>query len=176
MAAARIRQDLGGHIKDIRDKYLLTGETQDLAILFVPAESLYADVQEHFEDLVQRAHKDRVLIVSPSLLMMAIQVMQAIVRDSKMREQAHLIQVEVQRLLDDVGRLRERVGKLDTHFRQAQEDVATITISADKVLKRGEKITALELDAPAAVVTAPSDKTSATDTHGAGVALPFPPR
>jgi DNA recombination protein RmuC len=176
VAAARIRQDLGGHIKDIRDKYLLTGETQDLAILFVPAESLYADVQEHFEDLVQRAHKDRVLIVSPSLLMMAIQVMQAIVRDSKMREQAHLIQVEVQRLLDDVGRLRERVGKLDTHFRQAQEDVATITISADKVLKRGEKITALELDAPAAVVTAPSDKTSATDTHAAGVALPFPPR
>jgi DNA recombination protein RmuC len=133
-------------------------------------------VQEHFEDLVQRAHKDRVLIVSPSLLMMAIQVMQAIVRDSKMREQAHLIQVEVQRLLDDVGRLRERVGKLDTHFRQAQEDVATITISADKVLKRGEKITALELDAPAAVVTVPSDKTSATDTHAAGVALPFPPR
>jgi DNA recombination protein RmuC len=84
--------------------------------------------------------------------------------------------VEVQRLLDDVGRLRERVGKLDTHFRQAQEDVATITISADKVLKRGEKITALELDAPAAVVTAPSDKTSTSDTHGAGVALPFPPR
>ena len=176
MASARIRQDLGAHIKDIRDKYLLPGETQDLAILFVPAESLYADVQEYFEDLVQRAHKERVLIVSPSLLMMAIQVMQAIVRDSKMREQAHLIQIEVQRVLEDVGRLRDRVGKLDTHFRQAQEDVANITISADKVLKRGEKITSLELDAPAqAVAQGPVVKTGPAHTETGGI-LPFPPR
>ena len=173
LAAARIRQDLGGHIKDIREKYLLPGETQDLAILFVPAESLYADVQEYFEDLVQRAHKERVLIVSPSLLMMAIQVMQAIVRDSKMREQAHLIQIEVQRLLEDVGRLRDRVGKLDTHFRQAQEDVANITISADKVLKRGEKITGLELEAPAAALAETAVSPPLSD--GGGV-LPFPPR
>jgi DNA recombination protein RmuC len=181
LAAARIRQDLGGHIKDIRDKYLLPGETQDLAILFVPAESLYADVQEYFEDLVQRAHKERVLIVSPSLLMMAIQVMQAIVRDSKMREQAHLIQIEVQRVLEDVGRLRDRVTKLDTHFRQAQEDVANITISADKVLKRGEKITSLELDAPAPVLTEAGagktglDKSPAGSGESGGI-LPFPPR
>ena len=181
LAAARIRQDLGGHIKDIRDKYLLPGETQDLAILFVPAESLYADVQEYFEDLVQRAHKERVLIVSPSLLMMAIQVMQAIVRDSKMREQAHLIQIEVQRVLEDVGRLRDRVTKLDTHFRQAQEDVANITISADKVLKRGEKITSLELDAPAPVMTEAGAGKTGLNTSSAGSGenggiLPFPPR
>ena len=112
----------------------------------MPAESLYADLQEYFEELVQRAHKERVLIVSPSLLMMAIQVMQAIVRDSKMREQAHVIQVEVQRLLDDVGRLRDRVGKLDTHFKQSQEDVVQIGISMEKILKRGDKITALEVE------------------------------
>ena len=145
-ATGRIQQDVARHIKDIREKYLLTGETQDLAVLFVPAESLYADLQEYFEELVQRAHKERVLIVSPSLLMMAIQVMQAIVRDSKMREQAHVIQVEVQRLLDDVGRLRDRVGKLDTHFKQSQEDVVQIGISMEKILKRGDKITALEVE------------------------------
>jgi DNA recombination protein RmuC len=71
-----------------------------------------------------------------------------------MREQAHQIQDEVRRLLEDVGRLRDRVGKLDTHFRQSQEDVIQITTSADKVLKRGERIEAMDFEAPAIALTA----------------------
>jgi DNA recombination protein RmuC len=148
-AGQRVRADVAGHVRDIAQKYLLPGETQDIAVMFVPAESLFADLQEHFEDVVQRAHRQRVLIVSPSLLTMAIQVMQAIVRDARMREQAHQIQVEVQRLVADVERLRDRVGRLDGHFRQAQEDVAQITTSADKIAKRGERIEAMEFETPA---------------------------
>jgi DNA recombination protein RmuC len=86
------------------------------------------------------------MIVSPSLLMMAVQMLQVIVRDSQMREQAHLVQMEVGKILDDVNRLRDRVTKLDTHFRQAQEDIVHITTSADKVARRGEKITSMELE------------------------------
>jgi DNA recombination protein RmuC len=145
-AGQRVRADVTGHVKDIAQKYLLPGETQDVAVLFVPAESLFADLQEHFEDVVQRAHRLRVLVVSPSLLTMAIQVMQAIVRDARMREQAHQIQHEVQKLIDDVVRLRDRTSKLDTHFRQAQEDVVQISTSADKILKRGERIEAMEFE------------------------------
>jgi DNA recombination protein RmuC len=141
---------VGAHVKDIADKYLIPGETQDIAVLFVPAESLFADLQEHFEDLVQCAHRARVLIVSPSLLSMAIQVMQAIVRDARMREQAHQIQAEVGKLIEDVRRLRDRTLKLDGHFRQATEDVGLIVTSADKVLKRGERIEAMEFEAPGA--------------------------
>jgi len=152
IAGRRIRNDVGIHIRDVADKYLIPGATQDIAVLFVPAESIYADLQEHFEDLVQGAHKRRVLIVSPSLLTMAIQVMQAIVRDAKMREQAHMIQDEVRKLLEDVGRLKDRVGKLDSHFRQAQDDVGNITTSADKILKRGERIDAMEFKSADAVV------------------------
>lgn len=154
-ASARVRTDMQNHVKDIASKYLIAGETQDIAILFVPSESIYADLMEHFDDLVQKAHRARILVVSPSLLTMAIQVMQAIVRDSKMREAAHLIQDEVRKILDDVGRLRDRVGKLETHFRQANEDVAAIIVSADKVVKRGDKIEAMEFgEAPAAVPVA----------------------
>ena len=76
--------------------------------------------------------------------MMAIQVMQAIVRDARVREQAHVIQDEVRRLVDDVRRLRDRVGKLDTHFRQAQEDVGAIVTSSDKIAKRGDRIDQLD--------------------------------
>jgi DNA recombination protein RmuC len=145
-ATQRVKTDIGRHIKDIAERYLLRGETQDLAVLFVPSESVYADLNEHFDELIQKAHRARVIIVSPSLLMMAIQVMQAIVRDALMREQAHLIQSEVRKILDDVGRLRERVDKLDQHFRQAQDFVAQIVTSSDKIVRRGQRIDALEFD------------------------------
>ena len=143
-AMTRVRSDVGKHIRDIAERYLLPGETQDIAILFVPSESLYAEINETYEDLVARAHKARVIIVSPSLLMMAVQVMQAIVRDARVREQAHVIQTEVRQLIADVGRLHERVGKLQTHFRQAGDDVSAALISSEKILKRGERIDALD--------------------------------
>jgi DNA recombination protein RmuC len=149
-AAQRVRADIGVHVKDLSEKYLIAGETQDLALMFVPAESVYADLAEHFEDVVQRAHRARIVIVSPSLLSLAIQVLQALVRDARIRDEARVIQTEVQKLLEDVSRLADRVTKLDTHFRQAQDDVAQIRTSSEKILKRGQKIEALEFDeAPA---------------------------
>lgn len=143
-AAARVRADVGKHIKDIAERYLLAGETQEVAMLFVPSESLYAEINERFADLVARAHRLRVIIVSPSLLMMAVQVLQAIVRDMRVREQAHVIQSETRLLVEDVRRLHERIGKLGRHFTQVGEDVAAVMTSADKVLKRGDRIDAMD--------------------------------
>ncbi|MGD0633469.1 MAG: DNA recombination protein RmuC [Beijerinckiaceae bacterium] len=143
-AMTRVRNDVGKHIKDIAERYFLPGETQDIAMLFVPSESLYAEINENFEDIVAKAHKARLIIVSPSLLMMAVQVMQAIVRDARVREQAHAIQNEVRLLITDVGRLHDRISKLGNHFRQVGEDVTGALTSADKVLKRGERIDAMD--------------------------------
>ncbi len=143
-AGQRVRADLSKHIKDISDRYFIPGETQDVAMLFVPAESVYGDLIEHFDDVMQKAHRARIIIVSPSLLMMAVQVLQSIVRDARIREQAHHIQKEVQLLITDVRRLQERALKLDTHFRQAQEDVSMISTSAEKITKRGDRIEQLE--------------------------------
>ncbi|MCG7392086.1 DNA recombination protein RmuC [Microvirga sp. ACRRW] len=145
-AASKVRGDMLVHVKDIAEKYLIPGETQDIAMLFVPAESIYADLAEHFDDVVQKAHRARIVIVSPSLLTLAIQVMQALVRDARIREEARVIQVEVQKLLEDVSRLDSRVAKLDAHFRQAQDDVAQIRVSTDKIVKRGERIETLEFE------------------------------
>ncbi|NDA47681.1 MAG: DNA recombination protein RmuC [Alphaproteobacteria bacterium] len=143
-AGQRVRADLSKHIKDISERYFIPGETQDVAMLFVPAESVYGDLIEHFDDVMQKAHRARITIVSPSLLMMAVQVLQSIVRDARIREQAHHIQKEVQSLITDVRRLQERALKLDTHFRQAQEDVSMISTSAEKITKRGDRIEQLE--------------------------------
>lgn len=158
-ALRRVRVDIGTHIKDIAEKYLLPGETQEMALLFVPSESIYADLSEHFEDVVQKAHRMRVLIVSPSILMLAIGVAQSIVRDAAVREQARVIQTEMGKLLDDVRRLFDRADKLDKHFRLAQEDVAGLLTSAGKVKTRGERIEALEFE-PQAEVAAPVTDTA----------------
>ncbi len=93
---------------------------------------------------MQKAHRARVVIVSPSLMMMAIQVTQSILRDQRMSDQAHAIHAEVGRLLNDVRLLAERTGKLETHFRQAQEDVGMVATSAEKVTRRAARIDAME--------------------------------
>lgn len=146
IAAQQFRRDLELHIRDISEKYLLPSETQDTAFLFVPSESIFAEIHENFEAIVQKAQRARIVIVSPSLLMLSIQVIQAILKDQRMREQAHVIQSEVAHLMDDLSRLDERVRKLQGHFAMAQKDVDMIVTSADKLARRGERIEALEFE------------------------------
>ncbi|HVY51526.1 MAG TPA: DNA recombination protein RmuC [Devosia sp.] len=146
VAALGFRQDMQVHIRAISEKYLIPGETQDTAFLFVPSESIFADIHEHFEDVVQRAARARVVIVSPSLLMLSIQVVQALLRDVRVREEAHRIQAEVRELVGDVGRLKDRVIALQKHFTQANNDIGDILTSTSKIVRRGQKIDELELD------------------------------
>jgi DNA recombination protein RmuC len=143
-AAQAFRRDIEVHVRDISEKYLIQGETQDTAFMFVPSESVFAEIHENFEAIVHKAHRARIVIVSPSLLMLSIQVIQAILKDARMREQAHLIQGEVIRLMEDVARVDERVRKLQTHFGQSAKDIDDILVSTSKVTKRGQKIEALE--------------------------------
>ena len=153
-AQARVRADVGKHVKDIAERYLVPGETQDMALMFVPSEAIYSDLVEHFDDLAQKAHRARVVIVSPTLLMMAISVAQSILRDARMRDEAQEIQAEVGKLMNDVRLLVERAGKLETHFRQAQEDVHGLGAASARVARRSERIEAMdfsrEADPPAA--------------------------
>jgi DNA recombination protein RmuC len=143
-AAARVRQDISRHVSDIAQKYLIRGETQDLALMFVPSESVYLELHDGFDDLVQKAMRAQVVIVSPALLMLAISVIQQIQKDARMREAADQIHAEVGHLMDDLKRMHERVLKLQQHFGQANEDVRQILISAEKVEKRATRIADVE--------------------------------
>jgi DNA recombination protein RmuC len=160
-ASQRLRADVLRHINDIAEKYLLPGETQDSALMFVPSESVYAEIHDGFDDLIQKAYRARVVLVSPSLLMLAIQVMQQIMKDARIRDAADQIRNEVVNLGDDLSRLRERVLKLQKHFGDVNEDVRQILISADKIEKRAGRIEELDFskqDAPVEsprIVTAP---------------------
>ena len=144
-AEARLRGDVLKHVRDISEKYLIGGETHETAIMFVPSESVYAELYESFEDVIQKAHRARVIIASPNVLMLLVQTLQAIFKDARMREQAGLIKVEVTRLLDDVARLKERVGDLQKHFGAAAGDLEKLGVSADKITRRGLRIESLDL-------------------------------
>ena len=122
----------------------MPGETQDVALMFVPSESIYADLVEHFDDVVQRAHRARVVIVSPSLMMMAIQVAQSMLRDAAIRDSVHTIQGETGKLIADARRLAERATRLESHFRAAQDDLGEVIVATEKVTRRARAIDAMD--------------------------------
>jgi len=144
-AAQRLRTDVTKHFSDIANKYLIPGETHEMALMFVPSESVYAEIHDGFDDLVQKAYRAQVVMVSPSLLMLAIQVVQQIQKDARMREAADLIRDEVGHLMGDVGRLADRVRKLQQHFNQSNEDIRQAVISIEKIESRSERIRQVEV-------------------------------
>jgi DNA recombination protein RmuC len=163
IANRNFRRDIEVHIKAISEKYFITGETHDTAFMFVPSESIFAEIHENHDALIQKAHRARVVIVSPSLLMLSVQIVQSVLRDVRMREQAHLIQGEVVRLMDDVNRLDERVRKLQGHFGMAQKDIEDVLTSSGKITNRSRKIEALDFTAPE-----PEKKVAAVAASAAG--------
>jgi DNA recombination protein RmuC len=117
---------------------------------------------------VQKAHRARIVICAPNMLMLAVQTMQAILKDVQMREQAHLIQREVAKLMDDMGRFRERVLDLQRHFGQANQDIEKILTSSEKIAQRGRKIETLEFEetAPAIEPVKGADPPSTPEPRG----------
>lgn len=165
LAVARVKQDLAKHISDVA-KYMIPGETQDIALMFIPSESVYADLHERFDDVVQRAHRARVMIVSPTLLVMAIQVIKQVRKDAQMREAADQIRTEVGHMMKDVSLLGDRVRKLQSHLNQTNSDIDAILISTGKIEKRAGKIEGLDFDsetASAEPIPAPIRKIGAAE-------------
>jgi DNA recombination protein RmuC len=147
-AEQQLRGDVLKHVKNIAQRYLIAGETHETAVMFVPSESVYAELYERFEDVIQKSHRERVIIASPNILMLLVQTMQAIFKDARMREQAGQIKIEVVKLMEDVGRMRDRVIDLQKHFGLATQDVDKLLVSSDKIAKRGHRIEQLDLPEP----------------------------
>ena len=133
------------HIKDISEKYIISGETAESALMFLPSEAIYAELHANFVDVVENSYKAKVWIVSPTTLMATLNTVRAVLKDAYMREQAGVIQKEVGLLIDDVCRLDERIDNLGRHFKQANDDIDSIKISSSKISKRIEKIEAIEV-------------------------------
>lgn len=146
LAEQQFRTDVRKHITDIASKYIIPGETSDGAMMFIPAEAIFAEIHAAYPELVEYAQKNRVWIVSPTTMMAILTTARAVLKDEATRKQVHIIQEHLAMLSKDFGRFQKRMGNLAKHIEQANSDVQEVTISANKITNRFSKIEKVELD------------------------------
>ena len=155
-ARKNLEKAMKKHVSDIHERYILPGETSDWAVMFLPSETLFAELHAGFPQVVEYAFGARVGIVSPSTAMALLNTIRGVLRDADFRANASLIQVELGHLMNDLRRLDTRATNLQQHFAQAEKDVRDIGISAGKIMSRAERIREVEVDESAESV----DKTA----------------
>ncbi len=151
LAERQFKADIRKHIKDIADKYIIPGETSDGAVMFLPAESVFAEIHSHFYELVEEAQRARVWLVSPTTLMAVLTTARAVLKDTATRKQVHLIQEHLVALSKDFGRFQTRMDNLAKHIQQANKDVDEVNTSARKITSRFEKIEKVDVEEEIAV-------------------------
>lgn len=145
-ALKQFSTDVAKHIRDIADKYIVAEETEDSALMFVPSEAVYAEIHASMTNLVEQSYKARVYIVSPTTLMATLHTVRAVMRDAEFKTQAREIQKEVDKMLNDVRLLSDRVAKLNNQHNMMTKTFRDVTISTEKIVKTGEKIQEIEFD------------------------------
>ena len=145
-AASQFRQDIRVHIGNIAGKYILPEETADGAMMFIPAEAVFAEIHAHYPELVEEAWRQHVWLVSPTTLMAVLTTARAVLKDAAAREQVDLIQQHLNFLSKDFRRFQDRMDRLARHIRQASKDVDEVGVSARKISDRFEQIEKVELD------------------------------
>lgn len=152
VAGREFTRDVIKHVQAIAEKYIIPGETSDWALMFVPAESIYMELHTNFQNVIQEGYRRKVIVASPSSFWAILHSVRALIRDTKMREHAGVIQKEVGLLMEDVARLDKRVGNLSRHFEQTGKDIEEIQTSTRKIALHGSRITQVDLqgEAPAA--------------------------
>lgn len=146
VATRSFKSDVKKHVDDIAGKYIIEHETSDGAVMFVPAEAVFAEIHAYHGDLVEYAMQKRVWIVSPTTLMAVLNTARAVIKDVETRKQIHIIKDELSKLGKDFGRFEERMKKLAAHISQAHNDVQEVSISSDKISKRFRQIESVDLE------------------------------
>ncbi len=145
-AEQQFKIDIRKHIQDIAEKYIIAGETADGAVMFIPAEAVFAEIHARYFDLVEIAHRAKVWIVSPTTMMAILTTARAVLKDAATRQQLHIIQKHLHLLANDFGRFQKRMDKLAQHIEKAHSDVAEVHTSAKKISQRFGQIEKVELE------------------------------
>ena len=144
--ATQFKNDIKKHINDIATKYIIQGETADGAVMFIPAEAIFAEIHANHADLIELAHQSRVWITSPTTMMAVLTTARAVIKDSATREQVHLIQHHLIELSKDFKRFKVRMDQLTKHIQQANQDVEQVQRSSRKISTRFGKIEQVEFE------------------------------
>jgi DNA recombination protein RmuC len=144
LAQRQFKLDIKKHINDIADKYIISNETADGAIMFLPAEAIFAELHAYHADIVEEAYRRRVWLTSPTTLMAVLTTARSVLKDDATRRQVHLIQEHLVKLAEDFDRFRGRFDNLAKHIDQAAVDVKQIHTSANKISNRFSQIEKVE--------------------------------
>jgi DNA recombination protein RmuC len=148
VAEKQFKADVKKHVDDIGNKYIIPDVTSDGAVMFIPAEAVFAEIHAHHSDVVDHAMQRRVWIVSPTTLMAVLNTARAVMKDVETRKQVHIIKDELGKLGKEFGRFDERMKKLADHIRQAHEDAQQVRTTSEKISRRFISIEQVELDHP----------------------------
>lgn len=148
ITGAAFKGDVRKHIDDIANKYIIPGETSEGAMMFLPAEAVFAEIHARHRDLVDYAQNRRVWLVSPTTLMAVLTTAQSVIRSVETRKQIHIIKDELNKLGADFGRFQSRMDNLARHIEQAKNDVDEVHVSSRKISERFARIERVELEAP----------------------------
>ncbi len=146
LAQKQFRADIRKHVDDISKKYIIPNETSDGAVMFVPAEAVFAEIHAHHAETVEYASARRVWIVSPTTLMAVLNTARAVLKDVETRKQIHVIKDSLSRLAVEFGRFDDRMKDLAKHIRQAYDDVEKVQVTSGKISQRFAQIEGVELD------------------------------
>ncbi|MBS0288446.1 MAG: DNA recombination protein RmuC [Proteobacteria bacterium] len=145
LSKQQYKLDIKKHIQDISQKYIIAGETGEGALMFIPAEAIFADIHSNHPDLVEYAMRQRVWLASPSTMMAILTTACAVLKDSATRQQIHVIQKHLRLLAQDFSRFEKRMDNLSRHIQQANDDVSQVQTSAQKITKHFTQIEKVEL-------------------------------
>ncbi len=145
-AEQQFRTDVRKHIVDISSRYIIPGETSDGAMMFIPAEAIFAEIHSNYPELIDYAHSLRVWLVSPTTLVAILNTARAVLKDAATRRQVHIIQEHLVQLGKDFDRFQKRIDNLAKHIQQAHQDVEEVHKSSKKLTSRFTKIEKVELD------------------------------
>ena len=145
-AAKLFKSDVKKHIDAIASKYIIPGVTSDQAIMFLPAEAIFAELNAYHNDIIEYAYKKRVWITSPTTLMSTLTTIEVIIKNSERDKYAKVIQSELTKLSIEFGRYKERWDKLSRSIETVSKDVEDIHITTDKISKRFDSINGVEIE------------------------------
>ena len=145
MAEKQFKLDIKKHVDDIASKYIIPNVTSDGAVMFIPAEAVFAEIHAYHPEVIDYAMNKRVWLVSPTTLMAVLNTARAVLKDVEMRKQVHIIKDELGKLSKDFERFDVRMKKLADNIRQAHENAQDVHVSSQKITNRFKQIERVEL-------------------------------
>ena len=132
--------DISNHVLDVKKKYIIPGETAEIALIFIPSEQIYVEIFNLFPEITQTFYDNKIFLISPTTLWIVLNSIESLLKDQKINQNSNIIFQNLKELGKEIIRLEERIKRLDSHFTSAQNDLNEVLITTKKISNKKEKM------------------------------------